>query len=484
LKGLASCRGPVSDGEGEIGMPSKYAIHTLAVPHRFKSVSRSGIIAWEEGCLKCAVCVKKRCVYGVYDNRDLDPMQMIDSIDNQCMNCLRCIQGCPKELIHKSLNPEYKALGDSYWAPDIIAKLWYQAETGKIPVSGAGYPGPFSGPGFDSMWTDMSEIVRPTRDGIHGREYISTAIDLGRTTRHISFDEEKGLESGSARILDIPLPIILRTPTFGAISKDTINGWTRAAKGLGTLMALPQKMISSTPEGSAPWVIPMISPEESGAPAITEETRVAEVPWNEEVSGLVGEMEDRYPSLLMSVRLPMDHRAEERALVLAEDGVSIIHIEAAWNGVSMGGDGGFLKDGIRSVHLRLVEAGIRDEITLLSSGGIAMAEHVPKAIICGADGVFVDFPILIALECRMCRRCTKGLSCPVEIQGASPSWVASRVRNLVGAWHNQLLEVMGAMGIRDARRLRGEVGRAIFFEELDRATFGSMGQVEEGCELE
>jgi glutamate synthase domain-containing protein 2 len=105
-------------------------------------------------------------------------------------------------------------------------------------------------------------------------------------------------------------------------------------------------------------------------------------------------------------------------------------------------------------------------------------------MICGADSVFVDFPILIALECRMCRRCTEGLSCPVEIEAAPSTWVAARVVNLLGAWHNQLLEVMGAMGIRDARRLRGETGRAMFFEELDRSVFGSMGDVEEGCELE
>ena len=84
----------------------------------------------------------------------------------------------------------------------------------------------------------------------------------------------------------------------------------------------------------------------------------------------------------------------------------------------------------------------------------------------------------------MCRRCTKGLSCPVEIDQAPSSWVASRVVNLLGAWHNQLLEVMGAMGIRDARRLRGEAGRAMFFEDLDEATFGSLGKVEEGYELE
>jgi len=84
----------------------------------------------------------------------------------------------------------------------------------------------------------------------------------------------------------------------------------------------------------------------------------------------------------------------------------------------------------------------------------------------------------------MCGRCTEGLPCPAEIDSASPSWVAARVVNLIGAWHNQLLEVMGAMGMRDARRLRGEAGRAMFFEDLDRSTFGSLGEFEEGYQLE
>jgi hypothetical protein len=46
--------------------------------------------------------------------------------------------------------------------------------------------------------------------------------------------------------------------------------------------------------------------------------------------------------------------------------------------------------------------------------------------------------------------------------------------NLMGAWHSQILEMMGAMGIREARRLRGESGRAIFFEEIDKDTFGKL----------
>ena len=52
--------------------------------------------------------------------------------------------------------------------------------------------------------------------------------------------------------------------------------------------------------------------------------------------------------------------------------------------------------------------------------------------------------------------------------------VKQRMVNLMVAWHSQLLEVMGAMGIREARRLRGETGRAIFFDEIDNDTFGKL----------
>ena len=180
----------------------------------------------------------------------------------------------------------------------------------------------------------------------------------------------------------------------------------------------------------------------------------------------------------------MDRNAEERVFSLVEEGMSIIHLEGEANARFVDDHARHLKDGIRSVHLMLVEENTRDGVTLLASGGIAMAEHVAKSIICGADAVFVDFPILIALECRMCRRCTEGLPCPADIGRTSPSWVAARVVNLLGAWQNQLLEVMGAMGIRDARRLRGEAGRAMFFQDLDRSTFGFLGEFEDGFELE
>jgi ferredoxin len=465
-------------------VPAKYVIRTKSVPPRFEPITRSGIIAWEEGCLKCAVCVKTLCIYRVYDHRGLNAAQMIDSIDNECMNCFRCVQSCPKELIHKSLSPEFKAIGDRYWTPDIIARLWYQAETGKIPVSGAGYPGPFSGPGFDSMWTDMSEIVRPTRDGIHGREYISTAVDLGRRPAFLTFDGDGKPDDDLNAIIDIPLPIILRIPSFGSITNRTVKGWAMAAKRLGTLLAVPEEQLREDLAAFAENVVPVLRGAPAGKTALWERHPMVEMAASatQEISGKFAGKEDSGPMTVVAI--PLEDGIEQRVIGLAEAGFSLLRIQGSEEGTFLDDHSRSLKEGIRAVHSKLVEANMRDRVTLLASGGLAMAEHVAKAIICGADAVYVDFPLLIALECRMCRRCVKDLSCPVCIEEASPEWVALRSINLIGAWHSQLLEVMGAMGIRDARRLRGEAGRAMFFEDLDEATFGSLGELKEGFELE
>ena len=103
-----------------------------------------------------------------------------------------------------------------------------------------------------------------------------------------------------------------------------------------------------------------------------------------------------------------------------------------------------------------------------------MAEHIAKIIICGADGVAIDLPLLIALECRLCKKCQRGLPCPVKVGEIEPEWAVQRIMNLVGAWRSQLLEVLGAMGLREVRRLRGEVGRAMFFQDLERENFAPL----------
>ena len=110
----------------------------------------------------------------------------------------------PERAVKVPRKPEYLAMGDDYWKPDIMATTWNQADSGRIPVSGAGYRGRYHGPGFDGIWTDMSEIVRPTRDGIHGREYISTSVDIGSKPMRLSFTSDGKMVGETSALIDLP----------------------------------------------------------------------------------------------------------------------------------------------------------------------------------------------------------------------------------------------------------------------------------------
>ena len=152
-------------------MPAKYVIHQKPAKPRFRPIGKLGIVEWREDCSGCHNCVKRDCVYRLYrDEADTlrDEVGYLDYI-YQCKGCLNCVQNCTKNILTRVVNPEFLRLGDAYYTPDLILSTWYQSETGKIPVSGAGYGGPFSGPGFDSMWTDMSEIVQIGRASCRGR---------------------------------------------------------------------------------------------------------------------------------------------------------------------------------------------------------------------------------------------------------------------------------------------------------------------------
>jgi hypothetical protein len=180
------------------------------------------------------------------------------------------------------------------------------------------------------------------------------------------------------------------------------------------------------------------------------------------------------PELFIAVGVPLDGGAAGRALELSRLPVDTIHFYGSDDGREPGiGDSRrHLKDMIREVHLKLVDNRTRQKINLLFSGGIAMAEHMAKALLCGADAVAIDLPLLIALECRLCDRCREGLACSVRLEDVEKKWACQRIVNLLGAWYNQLLEVMGACGIREARRMRGEIGRTMWFADLERDSFG------------
>ncbi len=168
---------------------------------------------------------------------------------------------------------------------------------------------------------------------------------------------------------------------------------------------------------------------------------------------------------------------------LSRAGFKIFHLCADLHGreqLDGGQPGRHIKDALRELHGSLVKERLRDEITLIVSGGIALAEDMAKAIICGADLVGVDTALLVALGCRVCRDAQDGacqFRCPAGIGSAESAYAGQRMVNLMGAWHSQLIEVLGAMGIREVRRLRGEVGRAMFMEDIEKEAFGDLDHV-------
>ncbi len=464
-------------------MPKKYHIHSKTQTMDFDYVYKFKIVRGEN-CINCGKCTKV-CIYEAHMRRTDDPRKMADPNTVVCRNCFRCIQECPRGALEKSIEKEFANVGGSYWKPDTLLSLWKQAEDGKVPVSGAGYRGPFTGTGFDSMWTDMSEIVRPTRDGISGREYINTGVNLGRKLNHLTFDSEGRLVSKIPDTIDIPMPVIFDITVFD-MTPHVKEALLEAAVEVGTSVMVPAKDITPSIERYADNLIPCLDYKDvSKYEAILKKTRFAAINYDDSVLVNLPAVMDRVKKInnaLVIIRVPAARGIENTIAKMAHSGAEVINIVADYRGREIGNanlkEERLLKDIIRSVHLRLVEDGIRDEVTLIASGGIAMAEQVPKSMLCGADLATVDIPLMVAIGLRIYEEPQKMLVWPEGLERISVAVLKQRMVNLMGAWHHQMLEMMGAMGIREARRLRGESGRAIFFEEIDRDTFQKIFKAE------
>jgi hypothetical protein len=475
-------------------MPDRYHVNTVVTPGKFHRIGKFGDIDWREDCSRCSNCVKLRCCFDVYKHESAhnrDPLAPTEPL-YECKACFSCVQGCTKGLLSLAVNPEFLDMGDCYWTPDILFTTWNQADTGKIPVSGAGYRGRFHGFGFDSIWTDMSEIVRPTRDGIHGREYISTSVDIGPKPMYLNFRADGTMITPQIHLMELPLPVVLDIPAWPIRVSSLAEARVLSAKELKTIAMVTASDAFKLPSELLAYVAPILHREDvdAGNPLLTSAVRMVELVDCPEIAEMVDVVQTADPQKMIAVRMTLIPGITDRILTLSRQGLKVFHLCADLHGcefVADGESGRHVKDVLREIHGRLVQEGVRDEITLILSGGIALAEHMAKAIICGADLVGADTTLLVALGCRVCRdahvidsnQALNCKDCPAKMDAVDKTYAAQRMTNLMGAWHNQLIEVLGAMGIREVRRLRGEMGRAMFMEEIEKEAFGDLLQVSE-----
>jgi hypothetical protein len=269
---------------------------------------------------------------------------------------------------------------------------------------------------------------------------------------------------------------MLLDPPLASITSPILDEiFISAAWEIGTLAVMP---LSRTPKQASysECVVPLVDFKE-----VDQVQRLPFAPKLIEINYTQGPTQDLkeilstikfcYPEAILSLRLPI---IDDQILISSyELGIRVFHLVADLHGIS--DDDRFAMDWIRDAHQTFVQRGVRDEVSLIGSGGIVAAEHVPKAIICGLDAVALDTPLLVALQAEFIGECSKRTASKFKLpRSLTPEWGIQRLKNLAAAWHSQLLEILGAMGMREVQRLRGEMGRAIFQRDIEQEVFSEI----------
>ena len=121
---------------------------------------------------------------------------------------------------------------------------------------------------------------------------------------------------------------------------------------------------------------------------------------------------------------------------------------------------------VAAVDAKLRKQGIRNEVSIIASGGIRQSADVAKIICLGADAVYIGTSALVAMGCRVCGTCNRGVCAwgiatqrPELTKRLDPETNAVQVANLIHGWTDEIAELMGAAGINSIESLRGNRDR-------------------------
>jgi glutamate synthase domain-containing protein 2 len=159
-------------------------------------------------------------------------------------------------------------------------------------------------------------------------------------------------------------------------------------------------------------------------------------------------------------------------------GAHVVHLDGAYGGTGAAPEIAKkniampIEYAIPKVHRFLVAEGIRDEVTLMSSGGIRTAYDVAKSIALGADGTIHGTAELVALGCIRIAQCEKGLGCPFGITTTDPEQARKidadvgygQIANLYTAWLWQLAGILEVLGMKSIGELRGRSDLLVYLE--------------------
>ena len=412
------------------------------------------------------------------------------------------------EKIHEGLQllPSLKygipgALGNKRWTPELVFATYAQATSGN-PPQGIEYKIGASGGGFDRL--DFKTVHSEAK--FDGQEY-DLSVDLNRRP--------------TGPRIKIPIPIYGAGMSFGSISLNFMLARVIAAKQLNTF--------TSTGEGGYPpplmeYKDNVITQVATGMFGVREDTiqaaRIVEFKYAQgakpglgghlladKVTSEVANMRESLPftslyspfpfhsvysvedhkkhvdwirainpTSLVSVKVSTPVDVDMVAIGSYYANANILHIDGGYGGTGAAPEIAKkniampIEYAIPRVHRYLVAEGVRDQITVMASGGIRTAYDVAKAIALGADGCVIGAAEAIAVGCTQCGNCERGRGCqvgitttdPVLSQLIDPAWGAGRITNLYNSWAKQWRAILASLGLRSIRELRGRTDLLLY----------------------
>jgi len=472
------------------------------------SIEKYEVIMERSKCSMCGKCAEvcPSCIgassidYEAYQKPSGYLRLAVPKVSCTGLSCQRCVQECPDKALSVRLNPQYLALGDVRWTAELIMSTWEQAETGRVSKTYEYRVGD-SGGGFDRLRFDFEpddgEIYDD--DSSHDED-LDTSIVLNKR------DHERPE-------LKIPIPVYSGDMSYGSISLNVMLARAKAAEAWNTF--------TSTGEGGYPdeliqykdHVITQVATGHFGVNAETikrskiivlkyaqgakpglgghlladkvtpDVAKIREVvpyislfspfPFHnvysvEDHYRHVQLMEDVNPEALISVKVSTPVDVDMVAIGSYYAGAHILQIDGGYGGTGAAPDIAKkniampIEYAIPIVHNYLVREGVRDQITIMASGGLRTAFDVAKAIALGADGAVIGTAELVAIGCKRCENCERGKGCPSGIATTDPAlmyfidvdWGSQRIINLYSSWKRQWTYILKKLGLENIRELR------------------------------
>jgi glutamate synthase domain-containing protein 2 len=421
---------------------------------------------------------------------------------------------CPRDAISLQEKPvDYRS--HPLWTAQAREDIINQARTGKIILAGMGnamdYPII-----FDRLVLDACQVTNPSIDPL--REPMELRTYLGKKPAKLEFTKsDKGdieLKTELAPNLKLDTPIMIGHMSYGAISLNAQLSLAKAVAKTGTFMGTGEggmheslypyqnNMIVQVASGRFGVDInylergaaieikigqgakPGIGGHLPGEKVCSDVSCTRMIPLGsdairpaphhdiysiEDLAQLVRSLKEATEwKKPIFVKIAAVHNVAAIAAGIARSSADAVVIDGFRGGtgaapkVFRDNVGIPIEAAIAAVDKKLNDQGIRNEVSVIASGGIRSSADLAKSIALGADAVYIGTASLIALGCRVCGNCYRGL-CPWGIATQQPDLVnridtdvgSQHVANLIHSWTLELSELMGAAGINSIESLRG-----------------------------